>query len=236
MYHLLLKYHLLTSNDFCDIVCYMESNLKIKAVAYARVSTLLGQTVENQTVPIRQFCEARGFELVHEYCDEGQSGAKARRPQLDQLLKDAKTGKFKILVVAGLDRLGRNVKHLLTLLDELNALGVKFISLRESIDLSTPQGVMTMQVLAAVAELERELIRQRIREAMAARKVMAHITGWRCGRPTVVTDEVIQKVLDLRKQGRSIREIENAMGKVVSRGTIERILRSAAGSRPRRLR
>lgn len=202
----------------------------IKAAAYCRVSTLLGQTVDNQLVPIREICSARGFDLSseREYCDEGISGVREKRPELDRLLRDAKAGKFKVLLVASLDRLGRNVRHLLTLMQELNAVGVKFISLRESIDLSTPQGEMVFVVLAAVAQLERELTRARIREALAARKLTAQQTGsgWRCGRPSNGSPEITARVLELHRQGLSVRKIAKALNKVISYGTVQRILKS----------
>lgn len=209
---------------------------QIKAAAYCRVSTLLGQTIDGQIVPIREFCKSQDFLLApeNEYTDIGYSGAKDRRPALDQLLKDARTGKFKVLIVGALDRLGRNVKHLLLFLDELNALGITFVSLRESINLGTPVGRMVMTVLASIAELERQVTRQRIRETMAAKKLLAQQTGngWRCGRPNSATPEVVQQVLDLRFQGRSIRQIEQLLGRVVSHSTIGKIIRDHVPKNP----
>lgn len=209
-------------------------NKKIKVAAYCRVSTLLGQTPENQIIPIREFCKARELLLdsEFEYFDIGVSGAKERRPSLDKLLVDAKKGKFKILVVAALDRLGRNVKHILTLVDELNALDIKFISLRENIDLSTPQGVMIMTVLSAFAQMEREIIRARIRESLAAKKLLAVQTnnGWKCGRPQVVTEELIERIITLHNQGQSVRAIEKTIEKQVSHSTISKVIKSKQGS------
>jgi DNA invertase Pin-like site-specific DNA recombinase len=75
-----------------------------------------------------------------EYCDHGISGAKERRPALDELLKDARRRRFDVLVVWRLDRLGRNLRHLINLLDELRALGVEFVSIGEGIDCTTPAG------------------------------------------------------------------------------------------------
>lgn len=106
--------------------------------------------------------------------------------------------------------------------------GVKFISLRESIDLSTPQGEMVFTVLAAVAQLERELTKLRIKEALAARKLMAQQTGngWRCGRPILKTPEMKKRVLELHAQGLSVRQIEKALNRKISYGTAQRILKS----------
>ncbi len=205
----------------------------IKAAAYLRVSTLLGQTTDNQVIPIREFCKARGFDLTQEreYEDIGISGSLGRRAGLDRLLADAKRGKFKIVVCTALDRLGRNVKNLLTLLDELSALGVKCIFLRDNIDLSTPQGQMIMTVLAAIAQLEREITRQRIKESLAARKLLAAKTGsgWRCGRPQKVDPEVTKQVLDLRARGLSIRAIETALEKRISHSTVAKIINGGSG-------
>ncbi len=204
------------------------STKQIRAVGYYRVSTLLGQSVDNQAVPIREYCKIRGFELNNEYSDEGVSGAKDRRPALDRLIKDARAGKFNVLIVAALDRLGRNVKHLLTMLDELDSIGVTFVSLREGFDASTPQGRMIMTILGAFAEMEREITRTRIRESLAAKKIMAKQSGsgWRCGRPTVVNDEIIKQVLELRSDGLSVRAIEARLNKIISRASVERILKA----------
>ncbi len=212
--------------------CRYGSQGRIKAAVYARVS-LVEQDASSQLVALRECCANRGWELTteREYLDHGVSGAKDRRPGLDRMLKDMRAGRFKIVVVAGLDRLGRNVRHLLGLLDELNSLGVKFVSLREAIDLSTPQGQMTMTVLAAVAQLERDLTRQRVRETIAAKKLWAQKTGngWRMGPPIKVTDALIAKVLQLREQGFSIREIERRLDKKISRGSIGRVLQGEGG-------
>lgn len=207
----------------------LNNSQTIKAAAYCRVSTVLGQTPENQIIPIREFCKARNFLLLneYEYIDVGISGVKERRPSLDKLLNDARKGKFKVLIIAALDRLGRNVKHLLTVVDELNALGVKLISLRENIDLLSPQGVMIMTVLSAFAQMEREIIRARIRESLAARKLLAMQTnnGWKCGRPELVTKEMETQILELDEQGFSARAIERKIDKKVSHSTISKVLK-----------
>lgn len=218
---------MLTIGVICITLSVMGSK-QIKAVGYYRVSTLLGQSVDNQAVPIREYCKIRGYELGDEYSDEGVSGAKDRRPALDRLIKDARAGKFNVLIVAALDRLGRNVKHLLTMLDELDSIGVTFVSLREGFDAGTPQGRMIMTILGAFAEMEREITRTRIRESLAAKKLMAKQSGssWRCGRPPVVNDEIIQQVLELRADGLSVRAIEARLNKVISRASVERILKS----------
>jgi len=124
-----------------------------RAAIYVRVSTH-DQEVENQLEELRRFVEARGWE-AREYVDEGVSGALDQRPALDELIQDAKRRRFDVLVCWRLDRLGRSLKHLITLLDDLQALGVAFVSLAEGIDATTPAGKLQMHILGAISEFER---------------------------------------------------------------------------------
>jgi DNA invertase Pin-like site-specific DNA recombinase len=119
----------------------------MRAAIYARVSTL-DQEPQNHLQELRQYAEARGW-TSSEFVDRGVSGSKDRRPALDALLKDAKRRRFDVLVCWRLDRLGRNLRHLITLLDELQALGVVFVSLAEGIDATTPAGKLQMHILGA---------------------------------------------------------------------------------------
>jgi len=109
----------------------------MRAALYARVSTA-DQEPQNQLTELARYCQARNWEPV-EYVDHGVSGAKDRRPALDRLLKDARRRKVDVVICWRLDRLGRNLKHLITLLDELAVLGVAFVSLAEGIDATTPK-------------------------------------------------------------------------------------------------
>src|SRR5580765_8783155 len=120
----------------------------MRAAIYARVSTF-DQEPENQLQELRRYCEARGW-MSMEFVDRGVSGTKDRRPALDQLLADAKRRKFDVVVCWRLDRLGRSLKHLITLLEDLLALGVAFVSLAEGIDATTPAGRLQMQILGAI--------------------------------------------------------------------------------------
>src|SRR5712691_10603923 len=116
----------------------------MKAAMYARVSTF-DQEPENQLQELRRYVQARGWEST-EYVDRGVSGTKDRRPDLDRLLTDARRRRFDVLVCWRLDRLGRNLKHLITLLEDLEALGVAFVSLAEGIDATTPAGKLQMHI------------------------------------------------------------------------------------------
>src|ERR1043166_932283 len=121
-----------------DSKAHGERGSVMKAAIYARVSTL-DQEPENQLQELRRYVDARGWTGV-EYVDKGMSGSKDKRPALDQLLADAKRRKFDVLVCWRLDRLGRSLKHLITLLEELQSIGVAFVSLGEGIDATTPAG------------------------------------------------------------------------------------------------
>jgi len=151
----------------------------MRAAIYARVSTF-DQEPENQLAELRRYVEARGWTAV-EYVDRGVSGAKDRRPALDTLVAQATRRRFDVLVCWRLDRLGRNLKHLITLLEELHALGVAFVSLAEGIDATTPAGKLQMHILSAIAEFERARIQERVRAGLARAKAQ----GKRLGRPRV---------------------------------------------------
>src|SRR4051812_18732172 len=150
----------------------------MKPAIYARVSTA-DQHCENQLQELRRYCEARGWAITREYVDQGVSGAKARRPALDDLLRDARRRRFDVLVVWRLDRLGRNLPHLIALLEELAALRVAFVSLNEGIDATTPAGKLQMHILGAIAEFERARIAERVKAGL----VRARLQGKRLGRP-----------------------------------------------------
>jgi DNA invertase Pin-like site-specific DNA recombinase len=156
----------------------------MKAAIYARVSTL-DQEPENQLRELRRYVEARGWTAV-EYVDRGVSGARDRRPALDQLVVDAKRRRFDVLVCWRLDRLGRSLKHMITLIDELQSLGVAFVSLAEGIDATTPAGKLQMHILAAIAEFERSRIIERVRAGLARRVAKANPSAAR-DRPSART-------------------------------------------------
>ena len=149
----------------------------LRAAIYARVSTF-DQNPDNQLEELRRFAAARGWD-VKEYVDHGVSGAKERRPALDVMVADAKRRRFDAIVVWRLDRLGRNLKHLITLVDEMTALGIAFVSLAEGIDATTPAGKLQLHILGAIAEFERGRIQERVMAGLAR----ARAQGKRLGRP-----------------------------------------------------
>ena len=185
----------------------------IRAALYARVSTL-DQEPENQLAELRRYVHARSWPEATEYVDKGVSGAKDRRPALDRLVTDAKRRGFDVLVVWRLDRLGRNLRHLVTLLDELHIVGVSFVSLGEGIDCTTPAGRLQLHVLAALAEFERA----RIAERVAAGLARARRNGTRLGRPEKVVPEAVLAPV----RGLSVREAGRRLG--VSSATAHRWL------------
>ncbi len=191
----------------------MKTTIYARAAIYARVSTL-DQEPENQLAELRRYVEARGWTGT-EYVDRGVSGAKDKRPALDRLVRDAKRRGFDVVVCWRLDRLGRNLKHLITLLDDLQALGVAFVSLAEGIDATTPAGKLQMHILGAISEFERARIAERVRAGLARVKRQ----GQRLGRPRVeVSAEALASV-----QGLSTRQAALRLG--VSASTVRRRLR-----------
>ena len=152
-------------------------SVTIRRVAlYARVSTH-DQTTENQLLELRRYAEARGWTAV-EYVDHGVSGSKDRRPALDQLTTDVKRHKVDAVVCWRLDRLGRNLRHLVLLLDEWQARGVAFVTLGEGIDTSTAAGRLVAGVLGSIAEFERSRMQERIHAGLSR----ARAQGTKLGR------------------------------------------------------
>jgi DNA invertase Pin-like site-specific DNA recombinase len=191
----------------------------VRGVAiYARVSTR-DQNCELQLRELRQYAERRGWLVVGEYVDH-ISGSKDSRPHLNRLMADAHQRRFDAVVVWKIDRFGRSLKHLVTALADLAAYGVAFVSLRDNLDLSTPSGRLMFHVVAAMAEFERELIRERVRAGLAN----ARAKGKRLGRRRVAVDA--HSVARLRAQGRSWAEVCQTLN--LSKGTAQRAVQSVA--------
>jgi DNA invertase Pin-like site-specific DNA recombinase len=175
-----------------------------------------GQSIATQAVALREYAERRGFQIAGEYRDEGISGAKDRRPELDRMMFDARKRRFDAVLVARFDRFARSTKHLVLALEEFQALGIDFISLNESIDTSTPMGRMVFTVIAAVAELERCIIQERVQAGVDR----ARRQGKRFGRPSVIVDR--HRVAAMKAAGQSIKAIAKDCG--IARSTVRSIL------------
>jgi DNA invertase Pin-like site-specific DNA recombinase len=181
----------------------------MRSAIYARVSTL-DQHVENQLQELRSYVERRGWTAV-EFVDRGVSGAKDRRPALDDMLKAARQRRFDVLVCWRLDRLGRNLRHLILLLDELQALGIAFVTLGEGIDTSTPAGRLQLHILSAIAEFERSRIQERVMAGLARAKAQ----GKRLGRPErQVPEDLLAPVrgLSVREAGVAVTVVSKILG------------------------
>jgi len=195
----------------------------VRAALYARVSTTgHGQDVGLQLDELRQVAAQRGWTVARDYVDAGVSGAKTSRPALDRLLADAREGRVDVVAIWKLDRLARSVSHLLELADSLNAWGVGLVSVRDAhVDTTTPAGRFTLQILGAVAELERSLIRERV--VAGVRRAQA--AGKHCGRPKVEMD--LRPALAMLDQGHGLKTTAKALG--VSRATLRRRLEEGGG-------
>ncbi|MGD0696900.1 MAG: recombinase family protein [Terriglobia bacterium] len=189
-----------------------------KAAIYARVSTL-DQHVETQLYQLRELAGRRGYEVVQEYTDVGVSGSKARRGGLDAMLADAHRRKFSIVLVAAFDRVARSVKHFLTVVDELNDLGIEFVSARENIDTSGAMGRMFVTIIGCIAELERSLIVERIKAGMRRRR----LEGLPLGREPLAIDR--EALVSDRRSGMSLTAVAKKYG--VSRASVVRFVREA---------
>jgi DNA invertase Pin-like site-specific DNA recombinase len=187
-----------------------------------RVSSV-DQHPETQLHDLRQMAAQRGYEIVHEYTDR-ISGAKAKRPGLDQMMADARRGRFDVVLAWASDRIARSVKHFLEVLDELNRLNIEYVSFREQIDTVRPLGRAIVVIIGAVAELERNLIIERVRAGMRR----ARLEGTHIGRNPLAVDR--EAIYHDRCQGQSLRQIARCHR--ISTATVQRVLRDQ-GSPPK---
>jgi DNA invertase Pin-like site-specific DNA recombinase len=178
-------------------------------VGYGRVSTL-DQNAQVQ----HDLLTAAGCERI--FLDEGVSGARARRPQLDRCLEYLRPGD--VLVVTKLDRLGRSVRNLIELAENLREHGIDLVATQQQIDTTTSTGKLLFTMLAAIAEFERDLIRERTRDGLAAARASGHVGG----RPTTVTQDVLDIALARKGRGESTTRIAESLG--VGRSTLYRAL------------
>jgi DNA invertase Pin-like site-specific DNA recombinase len=174
-----------------------------RAAIYLRVSTSQQET-DMQETELKEYCENRSWSCTV-YKDRGQSGAKNDRPALNALLGDMRKRKFDVVVVWALDRLARSLKQLLSIAEECKALDVDLVSLKQNVDTTLPAGRLTFMVLGAVAEFEREMLRERVRAGMA----QAKRAGKRVGRPALrkFHSSEIERMKALRAKGTSVRKL-----------------------------
>jgi len=189
-----------------------------RAVLYVRVSSV-DQHPETQLCDLRPLAAARGYEIVGEYSDT-ISGSKAKRPGLDQLMADARRGRFDVVLVWAFDRVARSVKHFLEILDDLNRLNVEFISFRENIDTGGPLGRAMVVIVGAIAELERSLIVERVKAGMRRAKLEGRQVGR--ARLDVNREQVVQD----RRSGLSLTGVAKKHG--ISRASVCRITKQSA--------
>ena len=187
-----------------------------RVAIYARVSTG-DQTCEPQLRDLREYVAARGWRAA-EFIDQGVSGAKERRPALDRLLADVKARKVDVVVVAAFDRFGRSVRHLVETLELFRHLGVEFVSLREQIDTGSPLGQAVFTIIAAIAQLERSLIAERVRAGLRR----ARAEGKRLGRPPLQVD--FRRLEGVMRRKLSVRSAAKELG--ISPSSYLRLLRA----------
>ena len=184
-----------------------------RVALYARVSTT-EQSTDSQLLDLRRFVSERGWNLFREYVDEGISGTKDSRPALNELMNDAKKRRFDVVLVWRFDRFARSTRHLINALEEFKNLSIDFVSYQENIDTSSPLGSAIFTIISAVAQLERDIIAERVKAGLRRAKE----NGKKLGRPRVAVDAT--RVAVLRNQGRSWAEISKQLG--IGKGTAQR--------------
>jgi len=189
-----------------------------RVALYARVSTT-DQSTDSQLLDLRRYVRERGWNIFKEYVDEGISGTKDSRPALNVLMNDAKKRRFDVVLVWRFDRFARSTKHLILALEEFKNLGIDFVSYQENIDTSSPLGSAIFTIISAVAQLERDIIAERVKAGLRR----ARENGKKLGRPTASVD--VQRIFQLRSEGLSLRRIAGQVG--ISHTIVARILRKA---------
>jgi DNA invertase Pin-like site-specific DNA recombinase len=191
-----------------------------RAALYCRVSTG-DQHLETQLLDLRELAKQRGVEIVREYADV-ISGAKSKRPGLDSLMSDARRHRFDVVLVATFDRIARNVRHFLDVLDELSHLNAQFISMRENIDTGGPLGRALLTIIGAISELERSLIVERVKAGMRRAK----LEGRRIGRTPLNINR--EEVVSDRRSGMSLTKV--ASKHRISRASVCRLVKESSAS------
>lgn len=194
----------------------------VKQVAiYARVSTGL-QSVEMQLRDLRRYADQRGMVIVKEYLDEGHSGTKERRPALDALMGEARKRQFDAVLVWRFDRWARSTRHLIDTLLEFRNLGIEFLSYQENLDTGSPMGAAVFTILAALAQLERDIIVTRVKAGLDNARARGKVLG----RPRTTEDA---RIVALSAQGWSLRRIAKELG--TSKSSVGNVLSKNRGGK-----
>ena len=194
-----------------------------KVGIYTRLSTL-DQTIDNQLIELRDHCSKMGWEIVKEYADEGLSGTLSRdkRPALNSLIKDAYRKRFDSVVCWDISRIGRSMKELILFLSDMKDRGIGICSVRQGFDTSTSMGEIMFQFVGILSSWEREMIRERTLAGLERAKSQ----GKTLGRRKVTNDTMTAKIIELRDERKSIRQIASEVG--VSTATVHRQLKKVA--------
>ena len=191
----------------------------MKAVIYARVSTA-EQTTDNQTLELQKVAKRNGWALEAVY-EDTISGAKTDRPALQRLLQGVIRKEFDVVMVWDVSRLGRSLKHLVTLLEDFHAKGVNLYFHQQGIDTTTPSGKMMYQMCGVFAEFERSMIQERVKAGLARAKAQ----GKRLGR-VPIPPITIRRIKELRASGLPLTAIGKKVG--VSVGKVHSVCKEAA--------
>jgi len=192
-----------------------------RAALYVRVSSP-DQHVESQLYDLRELAAQRGYEVAQEYADRGISGTKARRPALDAMMGDARRKKFSVLLVTGFDRIARSTRNFLQIIDELDSLGIEFISRREGVATGDAMGRLFVTIISAISELERSLIAERVKSGMR----LARLQGRQIGRARLDVDR--EQVVQDRRGGMSL--TATAHKHSISRTSVCRLMKEVVAS------
>ena len=189
--------------------------MKKKAAIYCGVSTS-DQKTEMQLMDLRKYANDRGFKIYSEYCDNGISGSIKKRPALDCLMNDSKKKKFDVILVWRFDRFARSSQHLVEAPHAFRHLDIQFISYNENIDTGSPLGEALFTIISAMAQLERDIIRERVKAGLKN----ARQKGEKLGRPKAGVD--LDRIRKMRKSGDSFRRISREMD--IPKSTLSRLL------------
>ncbi len=187
-----------------------------RVAVYARVSTL-EQSTENQLEDLRSYVQQRGWEIWQEYIDAGISGTKDSRPAINKLMNNARKRKFDTVLVWRFDRFARSTKHLVLALEEFKSLGIQFVSYQENVDTGSPLGNAIFTIIGAMAQLERDIIAERVKAGLRRAKNR----GKRLGRPKGTAQDV-KRIIRLKNEGLSLRQIARRLR--ISKSTVARLL------------